>query len=105
MTTTATALEVKARAKAIFCLSYGYPAVPFRSLGRSCFASCMKAARLEMQREAAKAARVAALAFEERAARIASLRSDLALADFIDSTTERIRVIATAKAELAEMAA
>jgi hypothetical protein len=57
MTNTADFLALKARAKEIFCATYSYPAVPFRSIGRRCFKSAMVAAR----READQLARLKAI--------------------------------------------
>lgn len=41
-------VAVKSRAKAIFCATYKYPSIPFRSIGRPCFAWAMQLARFEL---------------------------------------------------------
>ena len=45
-------LGVLARAWAIFRASYNYPRVPFRSIGRACFAWALKAAWVEARQTA-----------------------------------------------------
>jgi hypothetical protein len=60
---------VKERAKAIFSRTFGYPSVPFRSIGRPCFAWAMKEAARQITAEA----KAAAMPRAERERRIANL--------------------------------
>lgn len=69
------------RAWAIFRETYGYPAVPFRSIGRACFTWALRRA----WHEAREAARVAAIPAETRGARIAALTGERELLTYADS--------------------
>jgi hypothetical protein len=63
------------RAWAIFRQTYNYPAIPFRSIGRPCFAWALRRAWAE----AKEAARIAAIPAEVKAQRTDALRSELVL--------------------------
>jgi len=77
--TTETTRAVVLKAKGIFCALYNYPSVPFRSIGRPCWAYAVRRARVELATEAAHVARVAAMSPEARTDRAAHIRGRLAL--------------------------
>jgi hypothetical protein len=64
---------IMTRAWAIFRKTYGFPAVPFRSLGRECFGWALRTA----WHEAREAARIAAIPAAVKAARAAVLQDEL----------------------------
>lgn len=66
---------IMSRAWAIFRQTYNYPAIPFRSIGRPCFAWALRRAWAE----AKEAARIAAIPAEVKAQRTDALRSELVL--------------------------
>jgi uncharacterized protein YjiK len=68
------------RAWAIFRQTYRYPAIPFSSIGRPCFASCLAKA----WREAKEAAAVAAVPAQVKAEQIAGLRQSLSMLTYSD---------------------
>ncbi|GEP00509.1 hypothetical protein [Methylobacterium haplocladii] len=63
--------RIMARAWALFRERYAYPKVPFRSIGRACFASCLKAA----WHEAKEIVRIAADGAERIKATITRLKT------------------------------
>jgi hypothetical protein len=69
---------VMRRAWALFRRQYNFPAVPFASIGRRCFAFALQEAWRQLRAEAAEAARYASILPAERAARIAELETALA---------------------------
>jgi hypothetical protein len=73
MTTTAQfdTAKIMRRAWEIFRRDYSYPAIPFHRIGQHCFASCLRMAWYEAKRAAA----VAAIPADVRAARVVSLRA------------------------------
>lgn len=64
----------------IFRSTYHYPAVPFRSIGRPCFAWALR----EAWRQERAAARVAAIPLATRQARAVELRDELAFLTYRD---------------------
>lgn len=93
-----TAAVIRIKAKEIFCRTYNYPAVPFRSIGRKCFAW----ARREACRQVAEAARIAAIPADVKAARAAELRSRIELT-FFSGTYAATQRRAAMAAELASL--
>lgn len=96
-----TTIETKARAKAIFAKTYNYPAVPFRSIGRKCFAWALAQAKAE----AARAAKIAATPVQAKAAKVAALNRELALLPYVDNYRQAEHRRAAITAELATLAA
>jgi hypothetical protein len=68
------------RAWAIFGETYKYPQIKFADIGRRCFAWALKQAWAE----AREAARIAAIAAQERAERIETLQAHIGRASYID---------------------
>ena len=66
--------QIMQRAWAIFRQTYRYPAVPFRSLGRECFAWALR----EAWRLAKEAARLAAIPADVKTNRSETLRDEIA---------------------------
>lgn len=102
--TTATAeknRQIMQNAWRIFRETYNYPKVRFNSIGRQCFAWALRKAH----REAKEAARVAAIAPEAKAARVAELTRQIELAPYADSYRTTTAIIARCRAELATLAA
>lgn len=92
---------IKDRAKQIFAETYGYPRLPFKSIGRKCFAAALANARAE----AKAAAQLAAIPANVRAARVASLSRELSLIAYrADYRAAQIRKTEI-HAELARLAA
>jgi len=75
---TSQTLTTKTLAKEIFCRTYRYPAIPFRSLGRECFAWAMTEAR----RQIAETARIAAIPAEVKEARLTAINDALLILDY-----------------------
>ncbi len=73
--------EVMRRAWALFSFNYNYPLVPFRSIGRRCFAWALRTAWAEARQ---KAALRAAMPADARAARVAAIREAIAAEDHCD---------------------
>lgn len=69
---------IMSRAWVIFRRTYHYPAIPFASIGRPCFASALRRAWAE----AREAKRVAAIPAEVKAARVVQIRTDLMFLEF-----------------------
>lgn len=72
--------EIMRRAWAIFRETYNHPAIPFRSIGRQCFAWALR----EAWRQARAAAATAAIPLATRQARAAQLRDELAFLTYRD---------------------
>lgn len=72
------AAAIRTTAKAIFCKTYGYPRMTFRSIGREAFRWAMN----EAKRRAAHAERIAAIPTDVKEKRIAELRDLTELAQF-----------------------
>ena len=72
---TANRKQIMSRAWAIFRQTYRYPAIPFASIGRPCFAWALRMA----WREAKEAVRRAAIPPETKAKQADVLRSELGL--------------------------
>lgn len=89
------------RAWAIFCQHYGYPTMPYRSIGRRCFASALRMAWWEVK----EAARIAAIPAEMKAARVAELRRVIELAEYNESWPQARREISNARAEISRLSA
>ena len=85
----------------IFRETYNYPQVRFNSIGRECFAWALRKAH----REAKEAARVAAIAPEVKAARVAELARQIELAPYADSYSTTTAIVARCSAELSSLAA
>lgn len=103
MTTTATENRraIMQAAWQIFRETYRYPAVPFRSIGRKCFAWALS----EAHRRAKVAAKIAAIPAADKAARIAELIREKELAVYADSYRTTQNIVARCNAELARLAA
>lgn len=67
--------EIMRQAWAIFRQTYNYPAIPFRSIGRQCYAWALRKAWAE----AKEAARIAAIPAAVKAERAEALRSEMGL--------------------------
>jgi hypothetical protein len=92
--------NVMARAWVIFRQTYRYPAIPFRSIGRKCFAWALRKA----WSEAKEAARVATIPAPVKQARAAALTRELDLLPLADDyrfVVARGQEIRSALAELA----
>ena len=68
------------RAWIIFRQTYSYPAIPFHSIGRPCFAWALRMA----WHEAREAARVAAIPTPLKLARVEALHSEISLLTYRD---------------------
>ena len=79
--------SVMRRAWAIFRETYRYPAVPFRSIGRRCFASALRMAWAEARR----AAELAATPVEPLTARIAALNGEIDGLKYLGWSTDAVR--------------
>lgn len=90
---------VMARAWAIFRETYRYPSIPFRSIGRGCFGWALKMAWIE----ARKAARLAALSADAKAARIVELNDAIRFARFNGNWAEASREISASQSEIARL--
>lgn len=84
---TSQTLATKTLAKQIFGRTYNYPAVPFRSLGRECFAWAMK----EAARQTREAARIAAIPAEVKEARLTAINDALLILDYRSDYTRASR--------------
>ena len=94
--------SVMARAWAIFRAQYHYGSgIPFKSIGRSCFAWALQTAWHEIRREAA----LAAIPADVKAARIASLHASLGELCWIDSTRAANAIASQIHHELRQLAA
>jgi hypothetical protein len=71
------AKSVMSRAWAIFRATYHYTAIPFRSIGRKCFAWALRAAWAEVR----EAKRITVMRPDVKAARIAELREQIMLSE------------------------
>ncbi|WP_246663758.1 hypothetical protein [Tardiphaga sp. vice278] len=91
--------NVMTRAWAMFRQAYNYPRIKFASIGRKCFASCLRAAWAE----ARKAAKVSAMPAAAKAARIVELTDTIRFAPFSESWRQASREISAARAELARL--
>lgn len=92
------------RAWAIFRQTYNFPRISFRSIGRRCFASCLRRAWDEAKRGAATATRSAS-ELRNRAEDIRRQIADLTFAPFgIDAGRERDRLNALLAPLTAELA-
>lgn len=81
MTTANPHTDTMARAWAIFRETYHYPQMPFASIGRKCFASCLRRAWWERK----EAARVAAIPAADKAATVARLTRERDLLPYMES--------------------
>jgi hypothetical protein len=93
--------QIMQAAWAIFRKTYRYPEVPFKSIGRQCFAWALRKAHAE----AKERARLAAMAADAKAARIDALRREIELATYADSYTTTTAIVARCQTELAALAA
>ncbi len=73
--------QIMTRAWAIFRATYHYPATPFASIGKACFAWALRMAWWE----AKEAARIAAISADTKIARAASLRAALEMTAYADN--------------------
>lgn len=92
--------SVMTRAWAIFRQTYNYPGIPFRSIGRRCFAWALRRAWAE----AKDAARIAAIPAPVKATRADALKSELGLLTYREdyrAACARSREIETELAALA----
>lgn len=96
---------VMIRAWTIFRSTYRYPAVPFASIGRQCFAWSLKEAWRQLKTEAAEAARLAATPADVRTAHIARLTVALERLPMIDCWPEVVAGRAAIETELRRLAA
>src|SRR6218665_617966 len=95
-TTNCDRTAIMAGAWAIFRTTYKYPSIKFASIGRKCFASCLRQAWAE----AKDAAAVAAIPVPVKAARIVALQDTIRFASFGESWTQARHEIGAARAEL-----
>ena len=91
--------QIMKRAWAIFRATYNYPAVPFRSIGRPCFAWALRRAWQEAQATAA----MAAIPVATRQECAAGLRDELAFLNYRDDYRAASARGAAIKAELAHL--
>jgi hypothetical protein len=96
MTTTEARRAVMVAAWEIFRQTYKYPAIPFASIGRPCFAWALK----EAHRRARVAAKAAAIPATVRAARIAELQTAAVRAVYADSFRQTQAELAAIEREL-----
>lgn len=92
---------IMARAWAIFRQTYLYPQIKFSSIGRACFASCLRRAWAEVR----DAARIAMIPAAVKAARIDALTDIIAFAPFGESWALARHEISSARAELDRLSA
>jgi len=92
-------LTIKTRAKAIFCETYSYPAVPLRSIGRRCFKSALTAAR----QEAEQIDRLKAIPATIRNARMAELETAIGRVWMVENFRQAKGRAAALAAELAAL--
>jgi hypothetical protein len=71
---------VMRRAWAIFSETYGYPRMPFRSIGRACFAWALRKAWAEVR----SAAELAAIPTADIAARVQRIETEIASLTYAD---------------------
>lgn len=96
---TSPAKAVMCRAWGIFRLTYSYPQIKFASIGRRCFASCLRAAWAEYRQALA----AAAIPAKAKHARIKALQRQLSLAQYADSYGTTQRIEAACRAEIAAL--
>jgi hypothetical protein len=89
------------RAWELFRATYRYPAIPFRSIGRACFASSLRRAWAE----AREAGRVAAIPATVKAERVAELRDAIAGLTYCDDFQRAAHARKQMKKEIASLAA
>src|SRR5579871_784563 len=87
------------RAWVIFRDTYRYPSIPFRSIGRPCFAWALRKAWAE----AKELARVEAMTTDDKAALVATLERSIELESFNDHWPSARHQIELAKAEIARL--
>jgi hypothetical protein len=92
---------VMRRAWEIFRKTYSYPSIPFRLIGRPCFAWALK----EAWWQAREATRVAAIPADVRAKRIAELRVAHQFQDYVDSYPAVLIARAAIDAEISRLTA
>lgn len=85
----------------IFRDAYHYPAVPFASIGRQCFAWALR----EAHRQARERRRLASIPADIKAARVAALNSERQRASFIASWRQAQNRIAEIDRELSALQA
>jgi uncharacterized iron-regulated protein len=90
---------VMTRAWAIFRRTYSYPQIKFASIGRRCFASCLRAAWAEYR----QVRDFAAIPAKAKRARIKVLQRQIALAQYADSYRTTQRIEAACRAEIAAL--
>jgi hypothetical protein len=90
-----------ARAWEIFRATYGYPSVPFRSIGRECFAWALRKAWWEVR----KARALAAMPAERLSARVSYLRDEIELLKYRSFATNAGKARAALEAELRTLTA
>ena len=93
--------QVMQRGWALFRETYRYPAIPFRSIGRHCFVSCLRKAWAE----AKETARIAAIPAEVKAARVAELRHALELVPYMASFPQMVARRSAIHSEIARLSA
>lgn len=86
---------------ALFRECYSYPRVPFKSLGRECFAHCLKLAWAK----AKEAALIAAIPAESKVRLVASLHDQLEQCRFMENWSQASARRATLAAQLAQLVA
>lgn len=86
---------------ALFRERYGYPRIPFRSIGRDCFAHCLAVAWAK----AKEAAPIAAIPAESKARLAASLRGQIEDLQFLEKWQQASARRATIQAQLAQLGA
>lgn len=92
---------IMTRAWAIFRQTYCYPRIKFASIGRKCFASCLRQAWAE----ARKVMQIASMPAANKAARIVELTDTIRFAPFNERWRQASREISSARAELARLSA
>lgn len=86
--------SIMRRAWALFRQTYRYPDIPFRSIGRPCFTSCLRKAWAE----ARKATDVAGTPADVKATRIAALQSAINLESYSENWSQaRVNIAAMAQ--------
>ena len=101
MANTINRAAVMRRAWAIFRETYQYPSIPFKSIGRKCFAWAMKQAWAEVK----EAARVAAIPADAKAARIETLQAAIEREYFNEQWQSASFRIESMRAEIRQLSA
>lgn len=95
-----TKFNAMARAWEIFREAYKYPQIKFSSIGRHCFAGCLRRAWAERR----QAIEVKAIPAADRRKRVKALQRQIAIAQYSDSYATTRSIESACRAEIALLA-